>query len=147
MEDGLVRELFPSRTTIKNKRYDALMCHFEQIRKAQKYPGFTFLHHYTAYSEAVDDPYSYTQFMEHFNRKYKKEKGSMKLDHIPGNEVYIDFAGKKLSIVNKETGEIEALEVFVDYSGAKWVTIPEQSGSLFWCKLSQITPDILHRNH
>lgn len=113
MEDGLVRELFPSRTTIKNKRYDALMCHFEQIRKAQKYPGFTFLHHYTAYSEAVDDPYSYTQFMEHFNRKYKKEKGSMKLDHIPGNEVYIDFAGKKLSIVNKETGESEALEVFI----------------------------------
>ena len=39
MENGVVRELFPSRTTIKNERYDALMCHFEQIRKVQKHPG------------------------------------------------------------------------------------------------------------
>jgi transposase len=139
MEDGVVRELFPSRTTIKNERYDALMCHFEQIRKAQEHPGFTFLHHYAAYSEAVADQYSYTQFMEHYNRKYKKEKGSMKLDHIPGNEIYIDFAGKKLSIVNKETGEIEALEVFVDYSGAKWVTIPEQRGSRFRYKVGHFS--------
>lgn len=113
MDIHSIRELFPSHTTIKNKRYDELMRHFEQVRKAKKHPGFTFLYHYTAYSEAVADPYSYTQFMEHYHRKYKKEKGSMKLDHIPGHEVYIDFAGKKLSVVNKETGEIEAVEVFV----------------------------------
>lgn len=113
MENAAIRELFPSHTTIKNKRYDELMRHFEQVRKAQKHPGFTFLHHYTAYSKAVLAPYSYTQFMEHYNRKYKKEKGSMKLDHVPGNEIYIDFAGKKLSIVNKQTGELEQVEVFV----------------------------------
>ena len=43
--------------------------------------------------------------MEHYNRKYAKIKGSMKLEHEAGNEVFIDFAGKKLHIIDKDTGE------------------------------------------
>lgn len=37
----------------------------------------------------------------------------MKLEHDPGNEMYIDFAGKKLQIVDRSTGELIAVEVFV----------------------------------
>ena len=37
----------------------------------------------------------------------------MKLEHEAGKEVYIDFAGKKLHIINKETGELIPVEVFV----------------------------------
>ena len=51
--------------------------------------------------------------MEHYNRKYTKLKGSMKLDHQPADEVMVDFAGKKLQIVDKESGEIKEAEVFV----------------------------------
>lgn len=40
--------------------------------------------------------------MEHYKRKYAKLKGAMKLDHLPGDEVMIDFAGKKLSFVDKQ---------------------------------------------
>ncbi|MEC4115298.1 IS21 family transposase, partial [Myroides pelagicus] len=65
------------------------------------------------YAETAKNPYGYTQFMEHYNRKYKQERGSMKLEHEPGKEMYIDFAGKKLSYVDKHTGEIIPVEVFV----------------------------------
>ena len=51
--------------------------------------------------------------MEHYRRKYAKVKGSMKLEHEAGSELFIDFAGKKLNIVNKHTGEIIPVEVFV----------------------------------
>ncbi|MDX1718521.1 MAG: hypothetical protein R3353_00025 [Salegentibacter mishustinae] len=44
--------------------------------------------------------------MEHYRRKYAEVKGSMKLEHDPGNEVFIDYAGKKLHIIDKETGEL-----------------------------------------
>lgn len=37
----------------------------------------------------------------------------MKLEHEAGNEMFIDYAGKKLHIVDKETGEIIPVEVFV----------------------------------
>jgi len=113
MEETRLRELFPSTTTINNDRYDELMHYFEKVNHARHHPGFTFQFHYMEYSAQAKNPYSYTQFMEHYNRKHKKVKGSMKLEHQAGNELYIDFAGKKLEIVNKETGELIPVEVFV----------------------------------
>ena len=52
--------LFPSRTTIDNKRYDELMRYFEEVNKASNHPGFTFLYHYNEYVDKVSNPYSYT---------------------------------------------------------------------------------------
>ncbi|MCA4793862.1 IS21 family transposase [Myroides odoratimimus] len=106
-------ELFSSFTTVDTQRHNALMLYFETVNKARNHPGFTFLYHYSQYAETAVNPYSYTQFMEHYNRKYKQVKGSMKLEHEPGKEMYIDFAGKKLSYVDKQTGEIIPVEVFV----------------------------------
>src|SRR5690606_41096642 len=37
----------------------------------------------------------------------------MKLDHLAGEEMFIDYAGKKLHITDKETGELNPVEVFV----------------------------------
>ncbi len=37
----------------------------------------------------------------------------MKLEHIAGHEMFVDFAGKRLEIVDKDTGEIKPVEVFV----------------------------------
>jgi len=113
MSNSALNELFTAHTTIKNQRYDELQQYFDRINQARNHPGFTFTFHYKEYSEQVKNPYSFSQFMEHYNRKYKKEKGSMKLEHIAGNEVFIDYAGKKLEIVNRETGEITSVEVFV----------------------------------
>lgn len=48
----------------------------------------------------------------------------MVLEHKPAEKLFIDFAGKKLSYVDKETGELVAYQVFVaclpysDYSFA-----------------------------
>ena len=105
--------LFPSHTTIDNTRYDTLMRYFEGMNKARNHPGFTFLYHYGEYSQVTKEPYGYTQFMEHYRRKYSKMKGSMKLEHEAGKELYIDYAGKKLHIVDKDTGEVIPVEVFV----------------------------------
>lgn len=113
MENGALQRLFPTHTTIKNPRYNELMRYFEKMNQQRHHPGFTFLYHYNEYRRQAKNPYSYTQFMEHYHRKYPREKGSMKLEHKPGDEVLIDFAGKKLHIVNGETGEIVPVEVFI----------------------------------
>ena len=112
-DEASLKELFPSKTTINNDRFDTLIKYFEKVNLARKHPGFTFLYHYQEYKSSVDNPYSYTQFMEHYNKKYSKEKGSMKLEHKAGNEMMIDFAGKHLHITDKETGELIPVEVFV----------------------------------
>lgn len=113
LEDFEFCKLFPAHTTIKNPRFDELMLFFKNMHEDLSHPGFTFLYHYAEYKGKVKKPYSYTQFMEHYHRKYSKEKGSMKLSHKPGNELYIDFTGKKLQLVDRQSGEMTSLEVFV----------------------------------
>lgn len=112
-DNTALNDLFTSHTTIDTERQDALMRYFEKVNKARNHPGFTFQYHYLEYSETADNPYSYTQFMEHYRRKYAKVKGSMKLEHEAGKEMFIDFAGKHLHIVDKQTGELVRVEVFV----------------------------------
>ncbi|MDQ6989005.1 MAG: IS21 family transposase [Mariprofundaceae bacterium] len=108
-----LEELFPGKTSIENPRFSGLMKYFDQINLARKHPGFTCLHHYEEYKQNTDNAYGYTQFMEHYNRKYSKVKGSMKLNHKAGNELFIDFAGTHLHLTDKETGELKAVEVFL----------------------------------
>lgn len=112
-DNARLESLFSSRTTIANERYDALMRYFEGMNKARDHPGFTFLHHYDEYAQRAKEPYGYTQFMEHYRRKYSKIKGSMKLEHEAGKEMFIDYTGKKLHIVDRDTGEVVPVEVFV----------------------------------
>lgn len=113
MDSGGLEELFTAHTTIVNDRYNQLMVYFDRINQQRNHPGFTFMYHYLEYRQEVSNPYSYTQFMEHYNRKYCKAEGSMKLEHEAGKEVYIDFAGNKLHITDKETGELVPVEVFI----------------------------------
>lgn len=112
-DNARLETLFSSHTTIDNERYDALMLYFEGMNKARNHPGFTFLYHYGEYSSRTKEPYGYTQFMEHYRRKYSKIKGSMKLEHEAGKEMFIDYAGKRLHIVDRDTGELVPVEVFV----------------------------------
>lgn len=127
--DGKLREIFPSRTTIKNERFDSLMRYFEQGKAARNHPGFSFLHHYEEYRQLVGDPYSYTQFLEHYHRVYERSPGSMKLEHLPGHEVFIDFAGTKIDVVDRDTGEVWKAEVFVSVMPFSLYTYVEACGS------------------
>jgi predicted transcriptional regulator len=78
-------ELFTSKTTIDTSRHDDLMRYLERINAARSHPGFTFQYHYNDYVNNVSTPYSYTQFLEHYHRKYSKAQGSLKLEHIAGH--------------------------------------------------------------
>jgi len=129
LEEGDLRELFTQRTTIDNYRFDELMQYFEGMKKETYRVGFTFLYHYKTYSASVSKPYSYTQFMEHYNRRYQKVKGSMKLEHKAGNELMIDYAGKKLYVTDKDTGEMIPVEIFVGILPCSQYTYVEASYS------------------
>jgi len=112
-DQAALSEQFSVKTTIDNERFNELMLYLQQVHQQRSHPGFTFQYHYQEYRSNSKEPYSYTQFMAHYRGKYAREKGSMKLDHQAGQEMFVDFTGKKLSIVDKQTGEIKEVEVFV----------------------------------
>lgn len=136
MENAQLEELFTSKTTIQNQRFDQLMLYFDKVNQARNHPGFTFQFHYNEYKQEVVKPYSYTQFMEHYKRKFAKIKGSMKLEHEAGKEVFIDYAGKKLHIVDKETGELIPVEFFI-------AILPNSQYTYFECTMSQRREDMM----
>jgi len=65
----------------------------------------------------VENPagYSLTQFRYHFNQHSKAQKATtvLKDTYIGGEKLYIDFAGKLMSYIDNETGEIIKVQVFV----------------------------------
>jgi predicted transcriptional regulator len=113
LDERALSDLFSSFTTVNTNRHNDLMLYLDKMNNDSNHPGFTYQYHYQQYVEQIKDPYSYTQFLEHYHRKYPTQKGSMKIDHIAGEEMFIDFAGKKLQIIDRATGELMDVEVFV----------------------------------
>lgn len=61
------------------------------------------------------DGYGYSQFCERLNQIKSRSNNTltMHLEHVAGERMQVDFAGKKLSYVDKESGEIRECPVLV----------------------------------
>lgn len=65
------------------------------------------------YKAGYPQGYGYTQFCHHLKQQLIARNPSMILSHRPGEQLFVDFAGKKLSYIDKQTGEIMWCPVFV----------------------------------
>ena len=65
------------------------------------------------YCKEYVDPYRYTQFCILLKEATKTTQASMHLVHVPGAMVMVDFAGDKMSYVNRFTGEVILCPVLV----------------------------------
>ena len=65
------------------------------------------------YLSKYPDGYGYTQFCYHLSQHRKAAKPDMHLEHLPGDKLYIDFAGDQISYIDRGTGEIIKCQVFV----------------------------------
>ncbi|MFN0189537.1 MAG: IS21 family transposase [Bacteroidia bacterium] len=79
----------------------------------------------------------YSQFCDHYNKWIDKSEGYMPINYKAGEKLFIDYAGKKLHIIHKETGKLKVVEVFVATLGASQYTYIE-------CSLTQQIPDFIH---
>lgn len=108
-----LRELFPQADTKDAARYKVLIEYLPQVYEDRSLPGFTLQNCWSAYKENHPDGYGFTQFTMHYKRLYKKPKTSMPQVHIAGETVFVDYAGKKAKIIDKETGQVVEVELFV----------------------------------
>lgn len=66
-----------------------------------------------------------SQFNHYFSLWKKQVSPTMRMDHKAGDKMYVDFAGDRLEITDKQTGEIHQVEVFVAILGASQLTYAE----------------------
>ena len=120
---GTVREQPPQDRLLNLQR-----C-FPHSDKELKRTGVTRHMLWEAYKKEFPDGFGYTQFCFHLTNWKARVNPVMHQDHKAGDKLYIDFAGVKLSIVDKQTGEITEVEVFVAILGASQLTYVEAVNS------------------
>ena len=131
MEEADFESLFPVQTSHDQVLYEQLCTYFPHYQKELTKPGCTLLTLWHGYREVHAQGYQYTQFVHYFRQWQKRKNVSCKLEHKAGEKVFVDFTGKKLSIVDRGSGEITSLEVFVAILPASQYTfvvaVPSQS--------------------
>ena len=111
--DGHLKELFPCRTSSDSDRYEELSQYFSYFKKQLLLPGATREELWKEYLYKHPEGYGYTQFNEHLNKWLGQTRASGKFTHKAGEKLLVDYCGKKLQIIDKATGVIQAIEVFV----------------------------------
>jgi transposase len=115
----------------KDDRYARLIPRLPKILTELNRPGVTRLLLWQEYSKEEEHRYSYQQFCEHLQSYKKINNAVMHFEHKPGDKCEIDFAGKKLSYVEKNTGEVIFCPVLVavlPYSGFTYVEALPDAG-------------------
>ena len=77
------------------------------------------------YAQIHPNGYRYTQFCEIYRQWAKRLRPSMRQVHRAGEKTFIDFSGKRPSLVDRRTGELRRGELFVAVLGASSFTYAE----------------------
>lgn len=96
-----------------NERLAKLESYFSDFSKEMKKVGATYQGLWERYCSEVENPYAYTQFRHYFKAYLARFKVSMRWEHKYGDKLLMDFAGKKLPIVDRLSGELVWKEVFI----------------------------------
>ncbi|MGJ1397462.1 hypothetical protein ACR78K_23690, partial [Sphingobacterium multivorum] len=110
MDDANLHDLFTQDDQTEKMRYEHLSSQFSKIQQELKRPGATLQTLWQNYLLEYPDGYRYTQFTTHYRKWRGKIKASGKLDHKAGEKLFVDFTGKKMSYVDRGTGEVIPVE-------------------------------------
>ena len=102
---------------------------FPYMEKELKKTGVTRQLIWEEYISKYPDGIKKTQFSEHYNRWCKKVNPVMHINHKAGDKMYVDYAGKTLQIVDKESGEVKHVQFFVAILGSSQYTYAEATMS------------------
>lgn len=104
----------------KTARLHELIQYFKATDKELHKTGVTRQLLWTEYLLTHNNGYGYSQYCYHLKQWFRQSDLAMHMEYTPGDIMMIDFAGKKQSYVDKQTGEIIECEVFIaslPYSG------------------------------
>jgi len=114
LDDGTLAAIVYSQSIAQtDARFLVLDKMFPYIKQELGKTGVTRKLLWEEYKTQHPKGYSYTQFCEHLAQCMKLNKATMHFEHRPAEYLQIDFAGKQLSYVDRQTGEIISCPVLV----------------------------------
>jgi transposase len=125
VDDGVLEErLFapaaaPALETVPRPDWDAVD---RALRRKKFVTRFVLWEEYRA---ANPEGYSYTRYCELFRDWRGRQDLSMRLTHVAGERLFVDYAGPTVSVVDAASGEIREAQIFVAVLGASSYTFAE----------------------
>src|SRR5690625_3455030 len=114
MEDSeLEKQFHAGNPSYKKDRYFHLKNRLDYYIKELQKVGVNRQLLWEEYKADYPDGYGRSQFFHHLAQHKKAQKPTMHLEHHPGEKLFVDFAGKKLSFTDPKTGEVIECPVFV----------------------------------
>ena len=110
-----------------SKKLQQAYSFFSYMEKELKKTGVTKHQLWDQYIKKYPDGYKVSQFKDYYLRWSRKVNPVMHMEHKAGDKMFIDYAGKKLQIVDRHTGEIREVEFYVAILGASQYTYAEAS--------------------
>jgi transposase len=108
-----------------DKKLQTLFNHFPVVDKELKKKGITRQMLWADYKQHNPTGVGRSQFNRYYAQWKNQVNPTMRMEHKAGDKMYVDFAGDRLSIIDKQTGEVQQVEVFVAILGASQLTYVE----------------------
>ena len=77
------------------------------------------------YREVHPDGYGYSQFCEHYRQWSGHLQPTMRMSHVAGERLFVDYAGQTVPLVAPDTGAVQSAQIFVAVLGASSYTYVE----------------------
>ena len=128
-DSELLAVLEGQRVTQTSARYEQLAERFPTMVKELRRKGVTLQLLWEEYLSEHPDGYQNSQFCHHFHLWRKSAEVSMHIDHKAGEQLFVDYAGDKLVIVDPDGGTEQPVETFVAILAASELTYVEASAT------------------
>ena len=109
----LIKQRPPSLPDLNEKRLKDITPLLPYFQAELRKTGVTKQLLWQEYLRDFPDGYRYTRFCHFLSEAEKQGDAVMRMLHMPGEILEVDFAGDKLHYVDRETGEMVACEVLV----------------------------------
>lgn len=115
MDDArLFQLLYPTASTPAHRKPEP---DYEYIHRELQRPHVNLRLLWTEYKEKTPNGVEYVQFCRLYNAWAAKTKAVMHIERKPGDEMFVDWAGSKMEVIDRETGEIIPAHIFVSALG------------------------------
>ena len=115
-DERLNKLLFPK--PMRSKGRTIPMPDWSYIHAELRRKGVTLSLLWSEYCNVHPGGYGYSRFCQRYRRWSKKLNPSMRLRHKAGENLFIDYAGQTLPVVDLQTGEVRQAQIFVAVLGA-----------------------------
>lgn len=129
LSDLQLKDTLLNKKEERSDKYKTLVAALPQVLKMFQYTGMTRQYVWEWYIANYPDGYKYSRFCHHLAVWEDSNNVSMKQKHKPGDKVFIDYTGKKLSYIDPKTKDSVTVEVFIAVLGCSGYTYVEASMS------------------